>query len=239
MSAESIEWFEVDRRIVRRAAKLLGLPKVPIKELGRDELAFIIAHLIALGDEDRRLRFGQHIGDAALAKYAATIDFDRDGVFGIYDADLQLRAFCHVAVIDHPTVKVAELGLSIHDTFRGHGIGTLLFDRAKMFARNAGIDRLFVHCLMENRAMRHIAEKRGMSVEMAEGEVDAHLRLKPSHAGTVIKEAVQEQLAGLDYIFKQQVARVKNWTDELLPGGIPASKEESDSNDSSHLPPIG
>ncbi len=241
MTSDSIEWFDANGRIARQAARLLGLPHIPVKELAQDELPFITAHLIALEPEDRRLRFGQHVGDAAIAKYCATIDFEKDGVFGIYDEELQLRAFCHLAVIEHPTIKVGELGLSIHADFRGHGIGTLLFDRGTIHARNAGIERIFVHCLMENRAMRHIAEKGGMTLELSDGEVDAHLRLRPSNPGTVLREAVHEQLAVLDFLFKQQIARVKNWTDELLPGGLPADAGPAadHSDDASKLPPIG
>ena len=239
MSSDSVEWFDFNSRITRPAAKLLGLPHVPIKEIGRDELPFIVAHLIALNPDDRRLRFGQYLTDAAIAKYSATIDFERDGVFGVYDEDLQLRALCHVATIENSTVKLAELGLSIHEHFRGNGIGSLLFSRAKTFARNAHIERIFIHCLSENRAMRHIATKAGMTQESMGGEVDAQLLLKPAHAGTHMKELLQEQLAGLDYVVKQHVGRIKNWTDELLPAGIPEPAQPRKRRKKNILPPIG
>ncbi len=53
---------------------------------------------------------------------------------------------------------------------RGHGLGTLLFQRALRRARNEGIEMLFIYTLMDNEAMLRIAHKLNMRVSNADGQ---------------------------------------------------------------------
>jgi GNAT superfamily N-acetyltransferase len=213
MSEDSIEWFDVDGRIARTAAGWLGLPHVPIKSLGQRHAPKILEHMLSLGEEDRRLRFGSRLGDAGIQRYVESIDFEGDGLFGVFDQHLRLRAFCHMAVLEYEGLTAGELGLSVDPEYRGHGLGSLLFARACNHARIKGIQRAFVHCLMENRSMLNIALKAGMEVDSGGGEYEAHLRLPPAWTGTHLQEALHEQMAIFDVIFKRQINRAKSWAE--------------------------
>jgi RimJ/RimL family protein N-acetyltransferase len=131
------------------------------------------AHFIALGPEDRRLRFGASLGDDALSAYVARIDFERDRVFAVRDGGTSIVAAVHVAVAG----RNAELGLSVLPGFRGCGLGSALFSRAVFHLRNRGIHEVFAHCISENAAMLHLARKHGMRVLRHGSESDARLAL--------------------------------------------------------------
>lgn len=185
----------------------------PIQELNDSERSLYLVHLISLGEQDRYLRFGSPLSDAAIESYVAQIDFATHTIFGIYDDALRLAAAGHFAPLaapagdGEPTRLAAEFGLSVGSDARGKGLGTALFLRAAAHARNLGIGTLFMHCLSENRAMMHIARKAGMQIEQAHGEADAYLTLKPGDIASAIEEGVQRQIALLDLAVKRQLVR--------------------------------
>ena len=174
-------------------------------------------HFCALGPEDRHLRFGTMISDEAIASYVDHIDFERDAVFGIFEDDLTLAGAAHVAVGG----GVAELGVSVLPGYRGRGLGTALFDRAGMHARNARIGELFMHCLTENSAMMRIAKRAGMQIVSGFGEADAHLKLAPGDASSFTREVMQDRLALFDYALRSQVLTAKRIGEAVLQ--MPAS----------------
>jgi RimJ/RimL family protein N-acetyltransferase len=181
---------------------------VPIRSLGPGHRARIAAHLKALDDEDRYLRFGYAARDEQIERYVEHIDFDRDDVFGIYNRKLELIAMAHLAYADDPEhASCAEFGVSVLKKARGRGFGARLFERAVIHARNDGVDMLFIHALSENRAMLHIAKKAGATLERAGSETEAHLRLPPATFDSHMAEMVEEQVAQTDYKLKQQARR--------------------------------
>ena len=146
-------------------------------------------HFLALGEDDRRLRFGANLSDEGVRGYVARIDFDRDEVFAVADDELDLQGVVHVAF----TGETAELGLSVLPGGRGRGMGTALFERAVMHLRNRGARTVFVHCLAENQAMLHLSRKHGMRVVSEGGESEAFLELRPSTPDTVFAEWAQDR----------------------------------------------
>jgi GNAT superfamily N-acetyltransferase len=182
-----------------------------VKELDASARPALIAHLLALSDEDRRLRFGATIGDDAIASYVEHIDFGRDIAFAVFGSDLEIVGAAHVALADEQSVRSAELGVSVLQESRGQGIGGALLGRAVTHARNAGVETLFMHCLTENRTMMHLARKAGMAIQSAGPETDAHLLLPPADAASHLQEALAEQLAIFDMRVKKQVLAIKAW----------------------------
>ena len=63
---------------------------VHVRQLSRLERAPLERHFLALGSEDRRLRFGIGVNDFAVRTYVKRIDFESDAVFGVLDDELQL-----------------------------------------------------------------------------------------------------------------------------------------------------
>ena len=170
-----------------------------VRELSRPERALLEAHFLALGSDDRRLRFGSAFNDAAVQAYVQRIDFERDALFGVFDDHLQLTGVAHVARGDGH----AELGVSVLEGHRGRGIGHALFARAHLRARNWGLRALFMHCLTENAAMMHLARKQRMEIVAAEGEAEAWARLSPADASSHFGEAFAQRVALFDYALKQ------------------------------------
>ncbi|HEX2332264.1 MAG TPA: GNAT family N-acetyltransferase [Burkholderiales bacterium] len=172
---------------------------IPIRELSRLERAALEPHFLALGGDDRRLRFGAPLNDESVRAYVERIDFERDAVFGVYDDSLSLIAAAHVARGNGH----AELGVSVLPGNRGRGIGGALLARAHLRARNWGVRALFMHCLTENAAMMHLARKQGMRLVVESGEADAWLKLPPADASSHFGEVFAQRVALFDYALKQ------------------------------------
>jgi len=182
---------------------------VPVRELHAGHREEILQHLLQLGDDDRRLRFGTQTPDEVIQHYVERLDFNRDAIFGVFDLNLKLVGMAHLAYL--PEVKgkahAAEFGVSVLPEGRGQGIGTALLQRSAVHSRNTNIQTLFVHCLANNKAMMHLAQKAGMSVEYAYGDADAYLRLPPASPATIVEEAAKEQWADMDYALKENLKR--------------------------------
>ena len=178
---------------------------VPIRSIGATHRERIAAHLMALDEHDRYLRFGYAATDEQIARYVEGLDFDRDDIFGIYNRKLELIAMAHLAFsIDPEHLECAEFGVSVLKKARGRGYGARLFERAVIHARNEGVELLFIHALSENTAMLKIARNAGATLERAGSETDAHLRLPPATLDSRMSEMLQEQLAQTDYRLKVQ-----------------------------------
>lgn len=180
---------------------------VPVRELHVGHTSHILSHLLQLGDEDRRLRFGTQTPDEVIHRYVEGLDFKRDAIFGVFDGDLRLIGMAHLAYL--PNIKdqahAAEFGVSVLPEGRAQGLGTALLQRSTVHARNSNIQTLYVHCLSSNKAMMHLAQKAGMVVQFDSGDADAHLTLPPANTGSIIDEAANEQWAGLDYALKEKM----------------------------------
>lgn len=180
--------------------------QVPIRSLGANHRDRIAVHLLALESHDRYLRFGFPANDEQIKRYADSLDFERDEIFGIYNRRLDLIAMAHLAFsADSSLDACAEFGVSVSTTARGRGYGGRLFDRAAMHARNEGVSLMFIHALSENNVMLKIARNAGAVVERDGSESEAHLRLLPATLDTRLTELVAEQLAQADYRVKVQV----------------------------------
>jgi len=200
-------------------------PTIPVKELRERDRRRMLKHFLQIEGRDRLLRFGSPITDEQVTKYVDGIDFDRDIVFGVYNRVFRLVAVGHLGFAERQPEKdsatdkeqVAEFGVSVLKSARGLGIGSKLFERAAIVCRNHDVDTLTMHCLSSNQIMIHIAKKAGMEIHRDYGEADAYLKLGPADPSSVLQEAMQEQLATIDYALKANVRRAaKLW--DMLPG---------------------
>ena len=168
-----------------------------VQKLSSVQRPALLLNLKTLSAEDRRLRFGTYMMDAALEQYVNRIDFTHDKVFGIFG-----RGMAHLA-LDRDQ-HYAELGLSVEPAQRGNGYGLTLLNRGKLAAVTRGYTTLFMHCLSENQIMIHLARKAGLKLVTEQGEVDAHLQLEATSHAAVASEAIEDQIALADLLFKQQ-----------------------------------
>lgn len=187
---------------------------VPIRSLAPRHRERIVAHLLALDEHARYLRFGYAATDAQLTRYVDTLDFERDEVFGIFNRRLELIAMAHLA---HPVAPrregqptMSEFGVSVLTHARRRGYGRRLFEHAVLHARNRGVEAIFIHALSENTPMLKIARDAGATVQREGSETEAWLELPPDSFASHFDEIVGTHAAELDYQLKAHAQQVGN-----------------------------
>jgi RimJ/RimL family protein N-acetyltransferase len=196
----------------------LGRTPVLVRELSSADRERLLAHFLALDEDDRLLRFGQIVPDRVIENYVRNLNFTNDTVFGVFDESLLLVGVGHLAHLpDEGGKRTAEFGVSVLESARRRGVGTKLFERAAIRSRNMQVSVLYMHCLSRNAPMMHIAKKSGMKIEYAYGEADAYLSLPPADQTSIIGEMLQEQAAVFDYAIKRQARRTSQMVKAFMP----------------------
>jgi len=219
-------------RLTQAIAEVSDKPMILVKDLSPRSRRHLLRHFLALEEKDRLLRFGTKLSDELVTSYVEKLDFSRDTILGVYDRKLRLLGVGHLAFapreasrISGATIKarVAEFGVSVSAAARGMGVGSKLFERGAIHCRNADVDTLYMHCLSSNKVMMHIAAKAGMEIHRDYGEADAYLKLKPANSVSVFQEAMEEQVATLDYIIKANMRALFKWVGKVT--GIGKTKQ--------------
>ncbi|MEP7300578.1 MAG: GNAT family N-acetyltransferase [Caldimonas sp.] len=191
-----------------------GRPWVPIRSLGPRHRERIIAHLTALDERSRYLRFGYAAGQAQIARYVDTLDFENDEVFGIFNRRLELIAMAHLAYRPADATRgrhaAGEFGVSVLPQTRRRGFGRRLFEHAMLHARNRGLESIIIYALSENTAMLKIARNAGASVERDGPESEAGLKLPPGSFASHLDEFLGDSAAEIDYRLKRHAHKVEN-----------------------------
>lgn len=201
-----------------RASQAAHRASVLVRELTAGDRDALLAHCLALGEEDRLLRFGQAAPNHVIENYVRSIDFTRDKVFGVYDHRLDLVGVGHLAYLPADgDNRTAEFGVSVLESSRGMGVGSKLFERAAMHSRNTRVTTLYMYCLSRNRTMMHIAKKAGMKIEYAYGSADAYLTLPPADQASILTEMLQEQAAVFDYAIKRHARNTARIIEAMMP----------------------
>ena len=179
---------------------------VPIRSLSTRHRDRIVAHLSALDQRSRYLRFGYFATDAHIDRYVAGLDFERDEVFGVFNRRLELIAMAHLAYrpadADGQSKGAAEFGVSVLPKARRRGFGSRLFEHAVLHARNRGMRDIFIHALSENAAMLKIARRAGAVVEREGSESEAWLSLRPDSVASHLDQIFGRHAAEVDYGLK-------------------------------------
>ncbi|HEY2189822.1 MAG TPA: GNAT family N-acetyltransferase [Caldimonas sp.] len=200
---------------------------MPIRSLGPRHRERISAHLCALDERSRYLRFGYAANDAQIHRYVDMLDFDQDEVFGIFNRRLDLIALAHLAHRDADPMRgresASEFGVSVLPNARRRGFGRRLFEHAMLHARNRGVQTIFIHALSENTAMLRLVVVAGAIVEREGSESEARLRLPPDSFVSHLDEVLGEQAAELDYRLKRQALRPEHAPREAQAHDAPAA----------------
>lgn len=200
---------------------------LPIRSLGQAYRGRIAQHLLALSPEDRYLRFGYAAGDDQIQRYADSLQFERDEIFGIHNRNLELIAMAHLAYNPEPEhAQSAEFAVSVLPHARGRGYGTRMFERAAIHARNEGVSNLFIHALSENKPMLNIARSAGAVVRRDGPESQAFLELPHATFDSHLSEVAQQHFAAVDYQLKKQTRQFNAFLAGLQMG--PTGEARSD-----------
>ena len=182
---------------------------VPIRSLGARHRERILAHLGALDERSRYLRFGYVATDSQISRYVDTLDFEYDEVFGIFNRRLELIALAHLAHREgkHSIPAAAEFGVSVLPKARRRGFGRRLFEHAMLHARNRRVETMFIHALSENMAMLKLAQGAGATIERDGSESQAWLKLPPDSLASHLDQLIVDRAAEFDYRLKRQSRR--------------------------------
>lgn len=190
---------------------------VPVKTLAADHRGAILEHLLELPSADRYLRFGYAASDEQIQRYVEGLNFERDEVFGVFNRQLRLVAFAHLAYPHEGSCPMAEYGVSVSAHLRGRGFGKRLFAHAVLRARNRGTDTLLIHALAENQPMLSIARSAGATVERHGPDAQALLKLPGADMASRWEAWLEDRAGGLDYSVKQHTQRLMQLKSALTP----------------------
>ncbi|HVM81388.1 MAG TPA: GNAT family N-acetyltransferase [Stellaceae bacterium] len=148
------------------------------RKLWPAESDLLRGHLTRLDPEERIYRFGHAVSDERIADYCKSTDWLGTVVLSAWIAGT-MRGAGELKVLEGRWPPAAELALSVERRFDGHGIGTELFRRLLVIARNRGIRRIYVVCLTENDRMRRIVSKALPALRFLGDQVEGEIVLAP------------------------------------------------------------
>jgi GNAT superfamily N-acetyltransferase len=185
---------------------------VPITPLNQEHKAQILVHLNALSVHDRYLRFGYTASDGHIDRYVSGLKFECDEIYGIFNAELQIIAMAHLAIIKEKNRPASsEFGVSVSAHARGRGYGAHLFQRAVMHARNEEVYQMYIHALSENAPMIRIARKEGAKIERNGSETEAFISLPRRDFDSRLSEFVSDRYGKTNYSIKEDAKRFWNF----------------------------
>ncbi|ALK10417.1 GNAT family N-acetyltransferase [Blastochloris viridis] len=129
-----------------------------IRKLWSSEALLYRDHLLRLAADDRRQRFGLEVTDDSIAAHALAA-FDTGAVVHGFFIDGVLRGAAELHVLSRTPPVEGELAFSVEAEYRNSGIGSALFGRTLLVARNRGVATVTMNCLPSNRPMQSLAKK--------------------------------------------------------------------------------
>ena len=163
--------------------------------------------------EDRRLRFGFQIPETSIKEYiekSISIDYGYSSMWFVVDDGDKIVASCHVSL--NRDTNTAEMGCTVSPDYRNQKVGQELFNRGITWARMAGAEHVFMHCLSENKVIQHIAKKGGMTVVTLDpSEKESTIQVKQNRFEAGFKDYVMDTIAVYDMAIRQQYFFVKKY----------------------------
>ena len=192
---------------------------IPRKLTPFDKQKLIDHFMIDIVDNDRRLRFGYEAPDSSVKKYIedSLENYGYVNMWFVVEVDSldrfngkKIIATCHVSM--NKETNTAEMGCTVSLEYRNQKIGQELFNRGITWARMAGAENVFMHCLSENRAIQHIAKKGGMTVVTIDpSEKESTIQIKQNQFEAGFKDMVMDQIAVYDAAIRQQTFFAKKF----------------------------
>ena len=165
-----------------------------VRRLWYGERALWCEHLLRLDPQARRDRFAGLVSDAFIRSYCDEDAPFSQELFGAF-VDGELRAVGEFALISGDWPRSAELAFSVEQPWQGQGLGSTLFRRLMVHARNLSVRRVFIISEPHNARMHHIARKHGMALTRDDHEIAGRMELVGPSYFSVMEEVVGEGVA--------------------------------------------
>ena len=192
---------------------------IPRKLTPFDKQKLIDHFMIDIVANDRRLRFGYEAPEDAIKKYIddSLQNYGFVNMWFVVEVDAldrfngkKIIATCHVSM--NKKTNTAEMGCTVSPQYRNQKLGQELFNRGITWARMAGAENVFMHCLSENRTIQHIAQKGGMTVVTIDpSEKESTIQIKQNQFEAGFKDMVMDQIAVYDAAIRQQTFFAKKF----------------------------
>lgn len=165
--------------------------QISFRKLWAADTAALKSHLMRLDAESRRMRFGTPVSDYFIDQYAENALGNHSIAHG-YFVDGVLRGVAELRGFRGVAGGEAEAAFSVEISFQNKGIGTELFSRTVLAARNRGISKLFVNFLSQNARMQAIAKKFDAVVTYDSDGGHAEIEAPRANALSIWKEALTD-----------------------------------------------
>jgi GNAT superfamily N-acetyltransferase len=164
-----------------------------VRKLWTTDRTRFAEHLARLDPASRARRFHGLVSDAYVASYAeGALRFDTV-LYGYFDAGvLRAAAELHPLGRSFTGAGAAEAAYSVEAAYQDQGVGTELFRRLTVAARNRGIRRILHHFTLDNAAMRRLCERFEATITVEAGEATAVMASAPPTALSLWSEAVAD-----------------------------------------------
>jgi len=143
------------------------MEKIQILKNGHKEKLY--EHYAELDAEARGYRFGITISDIALKHFVNRINIEDITHFGIFDNG-KLIAVCQLSKTGDATPDTYELGISVHQEYRRHGLGNKLWEATVKYATEQNVREIQLQHATHNRPMSIFCRNKGMSITNVYGE---------------------------------------------------------------------
>lgn len=161
------------------------------RKLGTADRDAFRDHLLRLDRDSRHMRFGHGVTDSFIRVYA-DVAISVDGVSHGYFADGRLRAVAELRQSSAMAPDMAEAAFSVEAGWQNAGLGTGLMRRLVVSARNRGIRRVVMYCLLENGRMRAVAAKHRAVMHIEAGSVVAEIDPPAISLLSLMREAMAD-----------------------------------------------
>jgi GNAT superfamily N-acetyltransferase len=136
--------------------------------------------------DSRRLYFGMGISDEEIdGLVRGFIENKHDHYFLVAEDRGVWVGTIHIAV---QNVDEVEFGVMVATGRRKQGIADTMLQEAIIWARNRGFHSLYMHCLSNNSAIKHLCVKHGLRVKTECGESDVKVPFPPATPLTIGQE---------------------------------------------------
>lgn len=188
-----------------------------IKRLISQEKYKYEKHLLELPPQDQFMRFGGHIKDSLIQKYVEDIDFWKDGVFGAFNADLQLVGVVHTYLYqEEGNGRKTEIAISVDTSYRQKHIGKKLIRRALNWCQNNFIDEIEMYWMADNQGINKIAKEFDYEISQAYQEKEGVLKMTAPNMQSVVNEVIEESVGWIDYTILRSRKTRKNLEKRLF-----------------------
>lgn len=175
-----------------------------VKYTGLKYLREYARHLKNLREEDKYTRFAGNTTDYRIDQLILSMLYNPEQ-HHLFTAKAEGRivGFVHLAL---DSGNSWELAVSVDSDQQGKGIADMLMSESIKWASLQGIENMFMHCIVENKKIQHLAKKHGLKViEKCGSDITAQVKLPKPNYSDVLENYIKDKVDTWKNILKYQV----------------------------------